>query len=618
MKRPTTIKDPYKENQLFKQRALVAVIGVFILSAALVARLIYLQVDQQQIYTTLSNNNQMDVVPIAPTRGLIYDRNQILLAKNIPVFSLVIIPDKAGNLSETIRKLSKIIPITDSDKKKFYQQLKQKRRFDTITLVTRLDRQQLARFSVNKFRFPGVLIKAHLIRYYPFGSSLAPVLGYVGRINEQELTRVNAVNYSATDYIGKVGIEKYYEKQLHGKVGYQQVETDASGRVVRVLKRTPPIAGDNLYLTIDSGLQIAAEKALGEHKGAVVAIEPNTGEILAMVSSPSYNPNLFVQGISTKQYHKLQSSTAKPLFNRTLRGQYPFGSTIKPFLALEGLHAGLITPNYKIYDPGWFKLPNNNHIYRDWKKHGWVNVTKAITVSCDTYFYRLGVAMGINKIDEVLNEFGFGHETNIDMGEELPGLVPSPKWKLRTQGGHWYTGDTIISSIGQGYMLTTPLQLAAATAALAERGKRLQPHLLLKTKTATGETFFQAPISLTPIEFSPTTWQVVINAMQDVINSPHGTGRIGFVAGKTPSYTVAAKTGTAQVFTISNNRSYAGVPTHLLDNSLFIAFAPVNKPQIAIAVIVANSRIAPNVARVVMDYYFHHGQQHGQQLNHHS
>lgn len=605
MAKRLTIKDHISETNLFTRRTIILGVGVLVCTLILLSRLVYLQIIQHNLYTTLSKQNQVNLIPIEPNRGLIYDRNGVLLAENIPVFSLEITPDRVESLKQTILRLQKIVPISKDDIKSFYKQLRQKRAFEHIPLRLKLTDTEVAKFSVNQYRFPGVAVRARLIRHYPMNEALSHVLGYVGRINERELEKVDTANYSATNFIGKVGIEKFYEDQLHGSVGYEQVETNASGRIVRVLKRTPPIPGKNLYLSIDSGLETAAEEALGDLRGAVVAIQPNTGEVLALVSSPSYNPNLFVRGISTKQYNKLSKSPDQPLYNRAIRGQYPLASTIKPFLALEGLDTRTVTRAYKIFDPGWYKLPRNSHLYRDWKRggHGWINVTRAIMVSCDTYFYNLANMMGIGKIDNILTRFGFGISTNIDMGEELPGLVPGPAWKKHTKGMNWYTGDTLISGIGQGYMLTTPLQLAVATAALAEHGIRYQPHLLYKSESADGKFTTASKEQRYPVLLKHKwVWNTVINAMQQVITSREGTG---YRFGRNTPYTVAAKTGTAQVFSAKfhEHLDEKNLPMNLRDHSLFIAFAPVDNPKIAIAVVVENSSKAANIARKVMDYY---------------
>lgn len=610
MQRRITIKNHVQEIQLTTQRCIIATAIMFSLIALLIIRLAYLQVSQHDLYTTLSTKNWLDINPLEPTRGLIFDRNGVLIAENIPVFSLDIIPYKISNLPQTFAEISKIIPLSDTEIAQFHKELKQHRRFDEIPLKIRLSDEEVARFYENQYRFPGVLIKARLIRHYPFAGSLSHVLGYVGRINLEELNAIDTRNYSATNHIGKLGIEKFYENELHGTVGYEQAENDASGQAIRVLNQIKPIPGKNLYLTIDSNLQLAAEQALAGNRGAVVAIQPATGEILALVSEPTYDPNVFVEGISNQDFLALQKSPDRPLYNRAIRGLYPIASPIKPFLALEALESGIGNTTFAINDPGWYQLPNNSHRFYDHKRHGHgrVNLPQAIIVSCDTFFFDLGHKMGIKRIDDILYRFGFGKLTEIDMGEELAGTVASPSWKRKAKGTMWYEGDTINSSIGQGFMQATPLQLAHGVAAIANRGERFTPHLLLSKqigkKTETTKPISQAPILLE----NEAAWSIVIDAMQAVITSPQGTG---YRFGKNTSYTVAAKTGTAQVYTIkTRNKNHEAekqenLPEQLRDHSLLIAFAPVDKPQIALAVIVENNKgFAVQAARKILDSYF--------------
>ncbi len=598
-----SVHDHKLELHLFSRRLTLLSVCIAILCLCLITRLVYLQIFKHQIFTTLSKQNQVTLLPIPPTRGLIYDRHGVLLAENLPSFNLEVHPESIKDMSKTIKALQKIITITDADLKEFYKQLKQHRRYDPIPIRIKLTEQEVARFVVNRFHFPGVEVKARLLRHYPFGPAFSHTLGYVGRINTQELETINVANYSGSNFIGKVGIEKYYEKVLHGEVGYEQVETDASGRIIRVLNRTPPVAGNDIFLTIDAGLEQAAEQALEGLRGAVVVINPNNGEVLALVSTPLYDPNLFVQGISQKNYNTLRLSPDHPLYNRSIRGQYPLASTIKPFLALQALDIGVVSPQFRIWDPGWFRLPNNRHLYKDWKRggHGWVNLTRAVVVSCDTYFYQIAKWMGITQIDSILTKFGFGIPTGIDMQEELGGLVPSPAWKMDKKGEHWYTGDTLVSGIGQGYMLTTPIQLAAGVATLALHGKRYQVHLQLKQREPDNTELLYIPKTLFPVQLRHnSTWRIVTRAMRKVITE--GTG---YRFGRDTPYTVAGKTGTAQVFSAKFHAPFQDkdLPEHLRDHSLFIAFAPTRHPQIAIAVIVENSSKASHVARKVMDYY---------------
>lgn len=607
MQKRIPIKNHHQEIQLIGKRSMLGLGIIFLLIALLVTRLIYLQIYQHDVYMTLSTKNRLDLVPVEPTRGLIYDRNGILLAENIPVFSLDIVPVQIKNLQSTLTQLKKIISLNDNDIQQLYKQLKQHRRFDEIPLKLRLTEKEVARFTENQHRFPGVMIKARLMRHYPFDKSFSHVLGYVGRINAQELNQIDQTNYSASHYIGKLGIEKYYEEVLHGKVGYEEVENDASGKPIRVLNEIKSKPGKNIYLTIDSSLQFAIEKAFVGRRGAVVAIQPSTGQILAMVSKPAYDPNLFVVGMNQKDFRSLQQIEDRPLYNRALRGLYPPASTIKPFIALESLDSGIITPEFTIVDTGWFQLHTNSHRFRDWWRegHGLVNVSKAIVNSCDTFFYNLASKLGIQRIDKILYQFGFGNLSGIDLDDELTGIVASPEWKLKAKGYHWYEGDTILSGIGQGNMQVTPIQLAVATTILANRGKRYMPYLLLREhepgKAAT-TSYVSVPLEHVILQ-NPEYWNIVIKAMQDVIMSPHGTARR---FGRHIPYTIAAKTGTGQLFSRRNPNEedkQEDLPEKLRDHHLFIGFAPVTDPKLAVAIVTENSNTAVETARLIFDYY---------------
>jgi penicillin-binding protein 2 len=605
----STLKDHIRESGLFSSRLIAISLLICCLVVALVCRLCFLQILHQDRYKTLSRQNRFAIIPINPNRGLIYDRNGVLLATNVPAFNLEIVPSRAKHLKKTIAELKKVLPISKEDIKSFYKQRHQRRPFDSVPLKVNLTMKEMALFAINKYRFPGVEIKARLIRQYPLGSTMAHVIGYVGRINEKELATVDNSNYSNTNFIGKVGVEKFYEGILHGQTGYEQVETNASGRIIRTIQRIPPVPGRNLKLSIDANLQKAASEAFGDEHGAMVAIDPRTGEILAMVSKPTYDPNDFVQGLTPKEYKEYAHSPSQPLYNRAIRGLYPLASTIKPFLALEGLNSKTVTPRQRVFDPGWFKLPNSRIVFRTWKKggHGWVNLSRAIIVSNDTYFYTLAAMMGIKHIDKILTAFGFGKLTGVDMGEELSGVVASPKWKKRVKGVSWYPGDTVNAGIGQGFMLTTPLQLASATATLAARGVRFRPHLV--TEMFGGDT---SPVNIAPTHLKPVVlrseniWNVIVRAMVGVVTSGEGTG---YRFGRHPPYSVAVKTGTAQVFSdkgVRIDEDAEALPYHLRDHTLFIAFAPVSNPKIAIGVVVEHSKRASNVARYFMDYYFNH------------
>ena len=589
----------------FRLSLLVALLITF--SLMLVLRLAYLQFSQYKRYATLSLKNQMSIIPIAPPRGIILDKNGVVLAENMPVYVLEIIPERVKNLQDTLHKLKDLLPsITDDDIENFERARHQNHAYVPIPFKLKLTQDEVAIFASNQYQFSGVSIKARLMRYYPLAEKTAHLLGYVGRINVQELQNVNSTNYRSTNFIGKSGIEKYYEDRLHGEVGYQQVETDVSGRTVRVLTKQAPISGSKLYLTIDSRLQQVAYDALQDKRGAVVLMDVNNGNILAMTSSPSFNPNLFVNGISTSDYKLLSSAQDRPLYNRAVRGLYPPASTVKPFIAIAGLDKEIININTRIYDPGWYRLPNVTHVYRDWKRtgHGVTNVKRAITVSCDTFFYQLGNKMGISAIEDMLVQFGFGQLTHVDLNEEAPGLVPSPHWKRQSKNLPWYPGDTLITSIGQGFMLASPLQLANATASLSQHGQRFRPHLLSKSIDDHGKTHTLRAVEEYPIRLKNSdNWTIVTDAMHEVITNNEGTG---YRFGRNAPYSVAAKTGTAQVFSMSQDdkKHYLNLPEGLRDHSLFIAFAPVEQPEIAIAVLVENDTIASAVARKVMDAYF--------------
>jgi len=615
MRNRIPIKNHQQEVRLITHRCLFILVLLGILILGLLLRLVYLQINKHEMYTTMATNNWLGLVPIEPTRGLIFDRNGKLLADNTPVFSLDIIPyDVHNNMDKTLSGLASIVSLTEEDIKQFKKQLRQHRRFDEIPLKLKLTEQEVARFTENQHRFPGVMIKARLMRYYPFGSSFSHVVGYVGRINTQELNEIDQSNYSASHYIGKLGIEKFYEDDLHGRVGYQQAETDASGKSLRILKEIKSTPGKNIYLTLDIGLQLAAEKALQGIRGAIVAIQPETGQVLAMVSNPGFDPNLFVAGISRTDYHALRDSPDRPLYDRALRGLYPLASTIKPYLALQGLNTGIINDAHTVYDPGYFQLHSGGREYHCWahRGHGTVNVSRAITSSCDTFFYDLAMHMGIRRIDTILEQFGFGDLTGIDLENELAGNVPSPEWKKKTKGAPWYEGDTVISAIGQGFFQATPIQLASAVATLANRGKRFMPYLMLRSQQPGLAPVDKTPTALEPVAIANKEyWDTVIDAMEDVIATPQGTA---YRYGRNHTYTVAAKTGTAQVIARRGNNGdnedlQEQIPERFRDHHLFIAFAPTDKPQIAVGIITENSSFAIEAARALFDYYL------GQQAN---
>lgn len=604
------LKNHISETDLFRNRLFAAAGAIGLFAFLLFGRLVYLQLIEHRLYSTLSRQNLLSVIPIEPNRGLIYDRNGVILAKNIPSYTLQIIPSKVDNIDNLFAKLKNLLGLSDDDIAEYNRVRNQYRNFEPVPLMFKLTEQQVAQFYTNQFQLPGVMIQTRMMRYYPLGDVTGDVVGYVGRINPVELTQVDHDNYTASTDIGKRGIEQYYEAILRGKMGAEQAEIDASGHIVRSLKRVPPISGNDLYLTIDSGLQAVAQKALGEHAGVIVAIQPSTGQVLALVSQPSFDPNLFVNGVPQATYTQLLNAPGRPLYNRALRGQYSSASTIKPFYALFGLDDGVVTPDYTINDPGWFQIPGTNHIFHDWVKkgHGLVNVSKAIMESCDVYFYNLAMMMGIKRMDAVLDNFGFGKPTGIDLPGEAAGLVPTPEWKQAKTGSPWYMGDTIVLGIGQGYFLVTPLQLANAVATMANRGERYQPQVLLKSVDNDNNTITPSPKLLGTVTLNnPDNWAIVIAAMQQGIMGPQAHSDY---FGANPPFTVAGKTGTAQVYGNDGRDEYddnqANIPLLLRHNHLFIAFAPVDNPQIAVAIVVEHSAMAGFMARQVMDYYFKH------------
>lgn len=615
MTKASDFKDHSRETRIIKGRAWFAFAVVIALIALLLSRLFTLQVLEYDTYRTQADSNRISTEPVAPTRGLIFDRDGRLLADNQPSYAVTLLKEriKAKNIDATIAKIATIIPISEAQIKRFKKRLAARRRPHTsVALRTRLNEHEIAQIAARLHELKGVQIEAALVRHYPHNDLLAHTLGYVGRINERELKKVDPDNYRATNHIGKTGLEKFYETQLHGKVGYQSVETSASGRIMRVLSSTPPTPGKNLQLYLDLPTQRAAMQALGDRLGAVVAIDPNTGGILAMASTPTFNPNLFVTGIDHATFNSLNHSEDRPLINRSLQGQYPPGSTIKPLIALSALNAGTANWQHTINDRGWYRLENDTRRYRDWKRGGHgdaVDLAYAIMQSCDTYFYELAFNTGIDIIHNFLTPFGLGKKTHIDMANEWRGLIPSREWKRRTQNLKWYPGETLNSGIGQGYMLTTPLQLALSTAILANRGRIIHPKMV--------KTLGDEPLSDTPSNASQAgtqialrdtqDWERVIESMRNVVHHPRGTAT--GIAKELTDYDIAGKTGTAQVRGIKQNEEYDAdaIAEKHRDHALFVGFAPVHNPQIAVAAIVENggsggSQAAP-VVRAVMDAY---------------
>ncbi len=607
------LKDHFKESQLYLNRAVVAMVIISLLFLVLIARLFFLQIYQYDLYKTLSLNNQVRIIPIVPKRGLIFDKNGILLAENIPAFSLEITPERTTNIETTLNAIHEIIPITDSERKLFLKQLKYKRHNEGIPLRVKLTELEVAKLSVEKHRLPEIEIVAQLIRHYPKGEILAHALGYVGPVSQKDLEEIDPAKYRGTYNIGKIGIEKFYESVLHGKPGYEHVETDAKGRPIRILNRIPPVPGSDLYLSLDYALQEAATNALEGLKGSIIAIDPNTGGVLALISHPSFDPNLFAQGIDTKTYRALQDSPDRPLFNRAIRGQYPPGSTIKPLVALQGLETQVINPEFRLFDPGWFQLNHTGRLYRDWiyfkqkQGHGWVDLDKAMSQSCDTYFFTLAHKLGVYRLHDIFTRFGLGKITHIDMTGEASGLAPSPEWKQKVYKEAWYPGDTLNIGIGQGTLLTTPLQMVQITTLIANRGKGFHPHLVSAIKATEDQDPTAIRLKALPeIHLNKQQhWDIIIDAMKKVVHIPGGTA---YRISHGMQYQMAGKTGTAQVFNLKQNEKYDAnkVKAHLRDHSWFIAFAPIENPKIALVVLIENkqNKTGADIARVVLDSFF--------------
>ena len=599
-------------SQKFQGRLSTASVIMLVAFFILVLRFFWLGVVQNSYYTTRAEDNRLTLVPVVPNRGLIFDRNGVLMATNTSAYTLEIVPGLAGPIDQTIEELSKVVTIEGKDKRRFKQLLREAKTFESIPIRSRLSEEEVARFAAQRYRFPGVEVRARLFRSYPLGETASHALGYMGRINTKDLERIDeegqAANYRGTDHIGKAGLEKSYEFEMHGVSGFESVEVDAGGRGIRVLSRTPPVSGNNLNLTIDAKLQQVAETAFGKRRGALVAIDPANGEILALVSMPTYDPNLFVDGIRSDDWDVLNTDINKPLLNRAIYGTYPPGSTFKPFMALGALTAGKRTPQQAISDPGYFNF--GNHTFRDDKKggHGMVNMYSSIVHSCDTYYYTLANDWGINGIADFMGKMGFGSKTGIDIDGEARGILPSEEWKQRRfkrpEQQKWYAGETISIGIGQGYNSYTMMQLAQATAILANNGMGYKPHLVRSISDVRSGGVREIPLEKShEVALKPEHIEVIKNAMIGV--NKEGTGTKAFAGAK---YVAAGKTGTAQVFSLNGgNYSHGGTKEFLRDHALFIAFAPADKPKIALAVIVENAGFgatsAAPITRQVFDYY---------------
>lgn len=598
------LKDHQRDQRLIRQRLIVTAVFVLLLTGVLVARMYFLQVVQYEHHSTLAENNRIHVQSLPPTRGLIYDRNGVVLADNRPSFSLTLTRERAGDWRQVLADIIEVLELDEEELESFTKRVQQGRRpFEPVPVLFELSEEQIARIAVNQYRLPGVEVEAQMVRHYPFREQFAHTVGYVGRINEDDLKRLDPVEYSGTHHTGKLGVERFYEDQLHGKVGYEEVETNARGRVLRVLRRDEPQSGQDVYLALDIELQQAAKTALAGRRGAIVALDPNTGEVLAMVSEPSYDPNPFVTGIGFKAYAELRDSIDQPLYNRVLRGLYPPGSTIKPMVLLAGLDSGVITPATRVFDPGFYQLPNNSHKYRNWNRNGdgWVGLELAMARSNDTYFYDLAHKLGVDRMHEYMSQFGFGQRVALDMFEESAGLMPSREWKRTRYRQPWYPGETLILGIGQGYMQSTPLQLAQATALVASRGKWARPHL---ARVVGGKLVVDENPRPDLKLANPVHWEHVRKSMEAVMHGERGTAR---ATGKDSAYRIAGKSGTAQVVAIKQGERYDRnkVQERHRDHALFIAYAPADKPEIAVAVMIENgesgSGVAAPVAKAVLD-----------------
>ena len=606
------LKNLQGERSEFRRRAAIAGIFVLVLFSLLLARFVFLQVFKHEYYYTQAEANRISLVPIVPNRGLILDRHGTVLAHNFTAYTLEINPTVVRDLEATIESLSRLIEIAPKDRRRFKRLLDESRKLGAIPIRTRLSEDEIARFAANRYRFPGVEINARLFRRYPNGALASHVVGYIGRINQKDMETLGAdgrlSNYRGSEHIGKTGLEQMYERELHGITGLEQVEVDSGGRAVRTLARTPPVSGNNLQLHLDLRLQEAAETAFGGRRGALVAIDPSTGGVLAFVSKPGFDPNLFIDGIDPPTWNELNTHPDRPMVNRALSGQYPPGSTYKPFMALAALELGKRTPQYAINDPGFFTLPGNSHQYRDWKPggHGSVNLHHSIVISCDTYYYQLAFDLGIDTISNFMRQFGFGARTGIDLEGEAIGINPSQEWKQRRFRQKWYVGDTISIGIGQGYNVMTLLQMANATAIIANKGTVWRPHLVNQVQDATSRA--QRAVLAEPlrrIDFKPQSWNLVQAAMVGV-TTPGGTGHRAFADAK---YIVGGKTGTSQVVAIKQGQKYdaSRLDERHRDHALFIAYAPADNPTIALAVLVENAggggaNAAP-LARTVIDFF---------------
>ncbi len=623
----SSIKDHHSERRLFIARVILATVVSLLLLGMVIARLIQLQVFDHELFAEKSQGNRVRMQAVAPNRGLVFDRKGRVVAENLPAYQLELIPEQVDDIEGTLTRLAAINLVDPDDIPRLLELSSSGQRFKPVTLNFRLTDEEIANFAIQRPRFPGVDFQPRLVRHYPNGQLFSHAVGYVGALSPDDLERLDAARYAGTTHTGKTGVENSYENELHGEPGFRHLITNARGRQVpantsELLDSLPddkmPSPGANVYLSLDMDLQAVAANALQDRRGAVVALDPWSGEILALVSAPSFDPNLFAVGMSQEQYSALQDNPDLPLFNRAVRGTYPPGSTIKPMLALAALETGATNLTRKSVCIGYFQLPNDEHRYRDWKPegHGPVDIHDAVSQSCDVYFYEISGELGIDNIHEYLTRFGLGSRTGIDVSGERAGIVPSREWKRQNfrdrDNQQWYHGETVIASIGQGFMLASPLQLASAVGTLATRGTRFRPHMVAAIEDPlTGERQLTRPERLEDVGIeNEFYWDVVIDSMHAVMQGAQGTAR---AVGTGAPYKMAGKSGTAQVVTVAQDEKYdeLELEERLRDHAWFVAFAPLENPRIAVAVIVENgesgSSVAAPVAKAVMDEYLGHG-----------
>jgi penicillin-binding protein 2 len=619
--RRVKVKDLYREQRTFLVRAVIAAVLAVVLLGTVAGRLFWLQVIRHDYYVDLSQGNRVRIDPLPPDRGIIRDRKGRVLAENTPAYQLIITREQVPDLDATLAKLVGFRLLEADDLARVRQLLATRRLFEAVPVRLSLDDDEIARYAVHRHELPGVELATRMARHYPYGPVGVHALGYVGAISEDDLQRIDPREYFGTAVIGKTGLERSFESSLHGSGGFREVLVNAEGRSVETvggekpdLRVVRPVAGHDLELSLDIELQEAAEQAMADRRGAVVALDPWSGDLLVLASMPTYDPNKFARGISAPEYRALTGDLDQPLFDRALRGTYPPGSTIKPLMALAGLEAGVIAPDDTRFCRGYFTLPNSSHRYRDWKKggHGTVDMKEAIMTSCDVYFYGLAATLGIDRIHETMSRLGFGKPTGIDIEGERGGILPSTEWKKGAFKDSamqvWFPGETVIVGIGQGFWTATPLQLANATAVLATRGSHFRPRLVRAVRDpVTGETTTRAPEPLATVELKdPANWQVIVDAMVAVTTGPRGTA---VKAARGAAYSIAGKTGTAQVYSVGQEEKYdeSTVPERLRDHALFVAFAPADEPRLVVAVLVENgghgSSAAAPIARAVFDAY---------------